>query len=358
MAGMLAGVFPELEIDDIDVLAEIRSVRRRAATAALVGAVEHARPLATRRISPKRAMVGSSRFGSLVQDLVGRRVTAATHRFTFQSQSLFPASVPGVPHFVYTDHAHLANLAYPGFDRSTLRPTRFLRMEADLYHSATLVFARSTHVRDVIVHGYGCPADRVVVVGVGPNVTPPDDDRDRPWHGGRIVFVGVDWERKGGADLVAAFARVRAVHPQARLDIVGCTPPGVGGDGIVVHGRLQLDEVAAVLAEADVFCLPTWSEPFGVAFIEAMHAGLPVVGTDLAAVPDFARPGETGALVSPGDVSGLAEQLTAMLGDPDATRRMGRAARELARRTYSWDVVMASIRDQIERALTTEARPA
>jgi glycosyltransferase involved in cell wall biosynthesis len=343
LAGMLGDIYPEFDVDDIDVLELVRFSRIRSARAAVSGLTEYALPVARRRMSPKRAIVSSEGFGQAAQALVQERVSPTTHRFTFQSQSLFPAWVAGVPHFVYTDHAHLANLEYPGFDRN------------ELYAASTLVFARSKHVSDAIVHGYGCPSDRVVVVGVGPNTTPPSDvDVDHAigsWNGGRIVFVGVDWERKGGPDLIAAFRTVQLRHPDARLDIVGCSPIGVEGPGIKIHGRLSLERVADLLAHADLFCLPTLAEPFGVAFIEAMHAGLPLVGTRIGAIPDFLIPRETGLLVEPDNVRGLAHALIQLLANPDETQRMGRAARRLAQERFTWEAVMTSMKHHIDAAL-------
>lgn len=355
LAARLEDAYPNYDIDDIDVLELVRGSRLRFARAASSGVGEYIVPIARRRMSPKQAIVSSHGFARGAQATVRERVGPTTHRFTFQSQSLFPAWVAGVPHFVYTDHAHLANLGYPGFDRNALKSIGYLRREAELYAASSLVFARSRHVADAIVHGYGCRPDRVVVVGVGPNTVPPSaadvEHAVGSWNGGRIVFVGVDWERKGGPDLVAAFRLVRTRHPEARLDIVGCSPAGVEGPGIEIHGRRSLDEVAALLKHADVFCLPTLAEPFGVAFIEAMHAGLPLVGTRLGAVPDFLTPGETGLLVEANDVGGLAESLIQLLADPEGTRCMGQTARRVAQERYTWEAVMTAIKHHIDEVL-------
>lgn len=352
---MLASTYPELQVDDIDVLDLVRADRLRYLRSVAGGVAEYAVPLLRRRTPAKRAIVSSAAYSRAASALIRDRVDPGKHRFTLQSQSLFSAEVPGVPHFVYTDHAHLANLGYPGFDRASLKSSGYLRREAELYARSERIFTRSRHVADAIVHGYGCLPERVVAVGVGPNTEPPPDDAVErsiaTWNGGRIVFVGVDWERKGGPDLVAAFRSVRERFRDARLDIVGCSPPGVAGPGVRVHGPSPLDRVAELLAESDVFCLPTLAEPFGVAFIEAMHAGLPVVGTRLGAVPDFVIAGTTGELVEPGDVAGLASALSRCLADPDGTRRMGRAARSLAQERYTWGAVMSLIRQHIDAAI-------
>ncbi len=357
LAGLLERVSPGLVVDDIDVLDVVRNSPLDYARAAFSGATVSGRSIATRHMTAKRAIVASPGYNQAVQRIVGRRIRPTTHQFTLQSQSLFDGTVDGVPHFVYTDHAHLANLGYPGFDRNRLASRQFLGMEARLYAKATMVFTRSEHVRDTIVHGYGCDPERVAVIGVGPNVDPSTIAPHAGWNDGRIVFVGVDWERKGGPDLVAAFRRLRRNHSAARLDIVGCSPAGVAGDGIMVHGRRTLAEVGVLMAEADVFCLPTLAEPFGVAFIEAMHAGLPIVGTRLGAIPDFVVPDVTGRLVTPGDVDDLERALSAMIADPTGTLEMGRRARLLARERYDWGVVMPALMSHIARCLGDDPTP-
>lgn len=353
---LLASTF-DRPVDDIDVLSRVRASPVASASAVVSGAFAHAGGLVSGRTTKKRAFVDSRGFNHFAHRIVESQVSPLTHGFTFQSQSLCHVAVPGVPHFVYTDHAHLANLGYPGFDQRRLSSARFLRMESEVFHSASMVFVRSQHVRDVIVHGYGCPADRVAVVGVGPNTPPPRHTGERAWNGGRIAFVGVDWERKGGPDLVAAFETVRAEHPTARLEIIGCEPAGIGGEGITVHGRLTENAVADLLGACDLFCLPTHAEPFGVAFVEAMHAGLPVVATAVGAIPELVEPGVTGELVEPGDVQRLAQALTSCVGDPAHSIAMGERGREIAARRYTWDVVMGRIRELVTARLASVSEP-
>jgi glycosyltransferase involved in cell wall biosynthesis len=354
LAEVLGDAFPDHTVVDVDLLAALRRRRGRAAIVFIGAALEHGADVVRRRTDLKRAVLTSAAFTRFARREVQERASPGDTSFVLQSQSLYAADVPGVPHIVYTDHVHLANLGYPGFDRRHLLPAAFLRRESGLYARCAAILVRSTNVRDVLVHGYGVDQRRVSVVGVGPNATVSTKiSPDRRWHGGRIVFVGVDWERKGGPVLLDAFGRLRAEHPTARLDVVG---PSKGRDpqpGVTFHGRLPLTSIGALLERSDVFCLPTLAEPFGVVFIEAMWAGLPVVGTRLGAQPDFILPGRTGELVPPNDPAALAEALGRLLGDPDRTRRMGRCAAHVARTRYSWPTVEARLRrsvlDSIER---------
>jgi len=277
--------------------------------------------------------------------------------WTFQIQSLYDARVPGIPHFVYTDHTHLANLCYPDFDRRTLRAPRWIELERALYRGADAVFTRSRHVSDSLLEDYGCDAERVVCVGAGSNAALPGGaPPDR--RGQDILFVGVDWERKGGPDLLAAFERVRARHPEATLTVVGCSPP-IGGPGIRVLGRLPVEALHGHYQAASIFCLPTRREPFGVVFVEAMHHGLPVVATAIGAVPDLVVEGENGYTVEVGDVAGLARHLDRLLGDAALRQRMGEAGARRARAHYTWgavaDRILAAVQPVVAEASPSSA---
>lgn len=356
LAHVVQTAFPEHAIDDIDLLAELRRRRVVGAFVMFAGCLEHGLDLVRRRTDRKRAVITSAAFTRFARSVVRRRVDPAETSFVLQSQSLFSADVPGVPHLVYTDHVHLANLGYPAFDRRHLLPTSFLRREVALYERCAAILVRSTNIRDTLHHGYGIDPERIEVIGVGPNapVARPSAEQRR-WHGGRIVFVGLDWERKGGPALLDAFARVRAQHPSARLEIVGPSRDVDVPDGVTFHGRLAVTEVASLLEHSDVFCLPTRAEPFGVVFIEAMLAGLPVVGTRLGAQPDFIVPGETGELVPPDDPDALARTLAQLVGDDQRTRAMGRRAAALAEERYSWSAVGVRLRRAVDSALAAEA---
>src|SRR5262249_45150753 len=137
------------------------------------------------------------------------------HTFSFQMQSLYDTSVPGVPHFIYTDHTHLSNLHYPDFDRRTLRPQKWLALQRTIYENATTVFTRSSDVAADLTRFYNIPESKIECVYAGGNVDvahygPPDN---AGYSNQRIFFVGIDWQRKGGPELVEAFKEVLQHFP-------------------------------------------------------------------------------------------------------------------------------------------------
>jgi len=127
---------------------------------------------------------------------------------------------------------------------------------------------------------YGVPPERIVVTGEGANPVAPAPERD--WSTPRFLFVGKEWERKNGAGLLRAFARVFEQHPDAQLDVVG-DHPRLDAPGVVEHGFLAADDPAAQARLADLFlratCLtvPSLLEPGGCVFAQALQAGLPSI---------------------------------------------------------------------------------
>ena len=348
---LLGSVFPDHEIDDIDVFNGLRARPAASAVNMLQSGWEYRTDLARRRIRPKRAYVTSRSFARHVERSVDAVVAPSTHRFTFQSQSLWNAARPGLPNFVYTDHTRLTGLALDGGDPHGGTGGRFLERERRIYTDARTIFVRSRHVADTLEDGYGCAPEKVEVVGMGPNGSVPDEERTGSPERRRLLFVGIDWERKGGPMLLDAFDALAPEFPGLELEVVG--PDADVGDrpGITVHGRIPLDEVYRLQQRCDIFCLPTLFEPFGVAFIEAMHASLPVVGPDTGAVPDLVRDGVTGILHQRGDTGSLVNALRPLLANPDRAVSMGRAGREHARTHYDWAAVMQRIHDRIDAEL-------
>jgi glycosyltransferase involved in cell wall biosynthesis len=353
LAKSLVEVVPGARLSVLDLEALARADRAAALANAAFVAAEHGAGLARGLVRPWQAFFSTT----FMFRWMSRRARdwALEHEFdwTIQIQSLFDARAPGIPHFVYTDHTHLTNLEYPDFDPRGLRGPRWIALERALYRGARAVFTRSTHVSESLTHHYGCDSARVICVGAGANARVPTRPIDHSSDGQDILFVGVDWERKGGPELLAAFERVRRTHPRATLTIVGCHPD-IYAPGCRVIGHSPVAEVHQHYERADVFCLPTRREPFGVAFVEALHHRLPIVATRIGAVPDLVAHGENGFLIEVGDVDGLASYLAQLLDDPALRRRMGAAGERRARQDYTWNAVAHRIVDRV-RSLTRSA---
>lgn len=235
--------------------------------------------------------------------------------------------------------------------------------EALVYRNAAGVFTISDRLRRSFVEDFGLAPERVHTVHAGPNFpgpVPPPAPRpaDRP---PTVLFVGVRFERKGGDLLLRAFGKVRERLPRARLRIVGPRSLEVRQEGVECLGFLRKDlpgdwaRLIEAYRQADVFCLPTRYEPFGIVFLEAMFFGLPCVGPAAWAVPEMIVDGETGFLVPPEDVDALAHRLVQLLENPELACRLGEAGRVRAERYFTWPAVIGRMTAVMEAGLAARA---
>ncbi|MBP8001559.1 MAG: glycosyltransferase family 4 protein [Chloroflexi bacterium] len=282
-----------------------------------------------------------------IKTLMGQKLASPDYLFSFQMQSLFDASVPGLPHFIYTDHTNLANNLYTIQDRTKLYSPAWIDLERTIYQNACHIFTRSTNIIRSLIEQYRCDPQKVSCAYAGSNIPFHNHTLENDsYQNKNILFVGIDWQRKGGPELLAAFRQVLTVHPDAHLTIVGCSPQ-VNTPNCEVIGRVPLNEISYYYRRASIFCLPTKLEPFGIVFIEALSYQLPVVGTCIGAIPDFISQGENGYMVQPGQVSELAQALINLLDDPEKCRRFGERGRVIAQDKYTWHKVGSRMKEGI-----------
>jgi glycosyltransferase involved in cell wall biosynthesis len=196
------------------------------------------------------------------------------------------------------------------------------------------------------------PGLRTVVVAPGRDVAaapaaPPIDLRQG--RQAALLSVGNWVARKGTLDLLDAFGRLppdlATLHLVGRTDVdpryTARVRARLGSADlagrVVVHGPVTRGEVAAFYGSADVFVLPSYREPYGTVYGEAMAAGLPVVGWRAGNLAHLAQDGVEGRVLVPGDVAGLASALQRLAADPDYRHRLATAARARGRRLPTWN---------------------
>jgi len=237
--------------------------------------------------------------------------------------------------------------------------TRYGRLKAALHgqvlrHSVRTVIACAPQVRAMAMDELGLPPRTVVDV---PNGIDTDDFAgvdpalvaarrrellgDTP--GPLVLSVGNLLLSKGHAHLVEATGLLAPSFPGLRVVIVGRLEEAapalratIVACGLERHVALlgQRRDVAALLAAADLFVLPSLWEGLPLALLEAMAAGTPVVATAVGGVPRVVEDSVTGRLVAPGDAAGLATALADLLADPEGAQRMALAGQAHVRAAY------------------------
>src|SRR5438067_10211818 len=214
----------------------------------------------------------------------------------------------------------------------------------EMCREAAFVVAVSDYSRELLVQKCPEAAKKIYRIYNGIDLqkfqaSPPRSPALRP----RIVSIGRLVEFKGFRGLIAACAELKKRGIEFECAIIGDGPlrgelqnaiAAAGLDSIVrLPGALPQEEVVRRLADCDVFALACIVDRKGASdvlptvILEAMATARPIVSTRLAAVPEIVRDGESGLLVSPGHVEGLANALESLLRDPHLRTRLGSAGR-------------------------------
>lgn len=243
---------------------------------------------------------------------------------------------------VYTDRVAREGANVPGEHHSTWGPG-WADREEQFLRGASAVFVMGPSTADALVDMYHLDATKVHLVGAGPGSAIGEIGREaRPPT--KILFVGTNWNLKGGPDVVAAFAGIREEFGEVELILVGSDP---GSEtlppGVRVLGRVPAEEMPRLFAEADMFVVPTYMEALGYSLLEALMHGLPAIGSTVGNQAWLI--GEAGLTVEAGNHREIREAMVSMLRDHSEYKRRAVDRAEELRRTMTWSRVASSIVD-------------
>lgn len=245
-----------------------------------------------------------------------------------------------------------------GFDRIDDRTaSRAIDGERHFLSRCDLVWT-NTEWTAAAIQALGVDRSSIAVCAPPCGVTDPGPI-ERDWSALHVVFIGKDWERKGGPLLVDAFNTLRRERPEATLTIVGCEPD-VARPGIEVLGFLAKDSPAdsaqldQALRRATVFAMPSHWESTGIVYMEAATYGLPLVMLTGQGREDLFPAAVAVALEDPSPAE-LARSLLRLAADPDAMAAMGAAGRALVHERYRLPVVADQIEGFLDRAVADHA---
>jgi glycosyltransferase involved in cell wall biosynthesis len=208
------------------------------------------------------------------------------------------------------------------------------RLNRECFFAARQIVTWSKWAKEGLVVEYDVPPDKIIVIPPGVNT--------RLWMRPKIVsksqdvvkvlFVGGDLQRKGGLFLLDAFRKLRqetvrqhnGEEVQVELHLVTRTvvPPE---PGLYVYNHLDPNstELRDLYYQSDIFCLPTQGDCMPMVLAEAGAAGLPIVSTRVAAIPEVVRDEENGFLIDPGNLDQLVAALKRLAEDPMLRRMQG-----------------------------------
>jgi colanic acid/amylovoran biosynthesis glycosyltransferase len=218
-------------------------------------------------------------------------------------------------------------------------PTIYQRRLPALMSEAALFHCVSDYIRDTLL-ARGFPSEKLRVIRYGVEIAPVQAADPPPACPPYFLFVGRLVEKKGVADLIAAFALLRAQGVAAELAIVGdgklapaLQRQAANLEGVRFVGWQTFDAVAGWMAGASALCVPSVTASGGDAeglpnvVLEAMARGVPVIGSRHAGIGEAIEDGDNGLLVPPGNPRALADALASLIRNPARRLALGAAAR-------------------------------
>ena len=196
---------------------------------------------------------------------------------------------------------------------------------------------------------YGIPEDKITVAPLGPNIDflPAQNEIAKKWGNEcHLLFLGVEWERKGGQIAVDAYLELKKENINATLTIIGCVPPFALEDkNITVIPFLnrsvpeEAQQLAAIIKRSHFLLLPTRAECAGVVFCEAGAWGMPSITSDTGGVPTYVKNGVTGCTL-PLEAKGLdyAQKIKEIYADETVYQQFCINSRRRYTELLNWDV--------------------
>lgn len=241
---------------------------------------------------------------------------------------------PSVVSIDYTGALLARDRAFPS--SITCRP--IVEVERKCFKASAHIITWSERARRSVIDDYGISTEKVTNIHPGVplelffGIKPREKSTQSKI---RLLFVGNDFVRKGGEDVLAVF--MENLSDICELDIVTNASVNLTmATNVRIHRGIGAfsPEIIKLYAAADIFVMPTHEEVYGIVFTEAMAAGLPCIGTKVMTVPELVQHGVNGFTVEARDRTALREALLKLVNDPDLRLSMGQAGREIAKNQF------------------------
>jgi glycosyltransferase involved in cell wall biosynthesis len=254
---------------------------------------------------------------------------------------------------------------HPAYQRANARSRAIGReVQRRLLTRGASIIVNSEWAAHGAARNSGLPEQRFLIAPMGANLD--DDPGQAPLRSNQgelsLLFVGYDWDRKGGPIVLATFLELKRRLGRVALHVVGATPKEARDvEGVVIHGALsksnpeERDRLVSLFRSASFFFMPSRAEPYGLVYCEACAFGLPPVATDTGGVGTIITHGVNGLLL-PASASAFdyARAIEQVWSDDSRYAAMQARARKAFEGRLNWrawgDVLNAAIRSELQAA--------
>ncbi len=234
---------------------------------------------------------------------------------------------------------------YSGFQNLPIENiTERNRLQKIRYENAKFIFTMSKWLRDFLISNEGYSEEKVIYVGAGINLS-QNKIKPKKKNRKRILFVGKDFQRKGGDLVIESFKYLRDNYlSDAELYVAG--PKDIGElkniPGVHFIGPLSSEKLSEYFNLCDIFCMPSRFEAYGIVFAEALCYGLPCIARNKFEMKNFIQDGDNGLLIEDNNIQDLSEKMFRLLNDENIYKNV-RNNKNVYLNEYSWDTVAKRI---------------
>jgi glycosyltransferase involved in cell wall biosynthesis len=229
-----------------------------------------------------------------------------------------------------------------------------IRLGIDLdkraFQKASHCMLASEWSKDSAINDYGVEAKKISVIPIGANMDQVPDANDLnkiTTDEFRILFLGVEWDRKGGDIALEAFRMLRNKGIKAHLHIIGCVPPhdlSMEKDITIIpfldkNKEKDFQQLHKIFLETTILLLPTRAECAGVVFSEASAYGIPSIATDTGGVSNYIKESVNGFLLPEyAGASEYAKLLGWLSANKDLLNKMRESSRKYYEKQLNWQL--------------------
>ena len=253
---------------------------------------------------------------------------------------------------------------YPTFfDLSSSAIKEGNEIERNAINNSSRVIYSSHWAADSAIQFYGIKKEKVSIISFGANLmfnNPTRDDLCKDRDGGfcTLLFVGLDWHRKGGEIAYKTFLKLREDGVSCKLVIVGCNPKLEKDDDVEVvpyldkNSRRDLDRLLNIYSKSHFVVLPSIADCTPIVFSEAAAFGIPVLTTDTGGNSSIIKDGVNGFLFPPGtDEQPYANKIKSILEDRPLYLKLKESCRDEFETKLSWDAWISRVNEIINQVV-------
>ena len=301
----------------------------------------------TKKNLPENEVISADRYIKKLNRLLSERINAMGYDLVFFGDLLFtPFLDVNIP-FVF-----LSDITYDQLRPHYRKPDEkrdecCMNLEKKNLEKADRIIYSSEWIKQKTIQSYNVDSNKIDVVEFGANIpTPQYYSNEINMDICRLVFIGKDWERKGGDKLLQLFEILKNDGLPCTLTIIGSEPSGIDEiDGITVYPVLNkskptdLETLCKILSESHFLVLPTIFEAFGIVFCEASAYALPSITANVGGVGQVVIDGKNGYLL-PADATpnDYAEKIKTAFSDKESYMKLRQSSRKEFEIRLNWDV--------------------